>query len=91
MEAGETEDETALRELFEETGLSAQLNIDRTAAISYPISNIAQKQVVFFLGKVTGDPVVREGEIDRYMWVLEDELKDYLFPDTVDACKKLLS
>lgn len=90
MEAGETEVQTALRELFEETGLSAQLDISRSAAIEYPISPIAKKQVVFFPGRVSGIPKVRQGEIDRFKWVRADELKDYLFPDTVAACQRLI-
>ena len=47
MEAGETEAETALRELWEETGLTARLDSSRAAIIEYPISPIARKQVVF--------------------------------------------
>ena len=90
MEAGETEQETALRELWEETGLTAQLDTSRTAMIEYPISPIARKQVVFFPGQVSGTPKTRAGEIDGFKWVTASELKDYLFPDTVQACKKLL-
>lgn len=90
MEAGETEEQTALRELFEETGLTARLDTSRCAAIEYPISDIAQKQVVFYLGEVAGVPMVNDGEIDEYKWVTAGQLKDYLFPDTVEACKELL-
>lgn len=90
IEAGETEEQTALRELFEETGLTAQLDLQRRAAIEYPISDVARKQVVFFLGEVAGEPKVRTGEIDRYKWVSAEELKDYLFPDTAAACQELL-
>lgn len=90
MEAGETEQQTALRELFEETGLRATLDSGKSAMIEYPISTVARKQVVFFLGQVDGEPRIREGEIDAFKWVREDELKDHLFPDTVDACQKLL-
>ncbi len=90
MEAGESELQTALRELAEETGLTANIDASRSAAIEYPISDFAQKEVVFYLGEVSGDPKVREGEIDKYRWVTSEELKDYLFPDTYDACKKLL-
>lgn len=90
MEAGETEQETALRELWEETGLTAQLDTSRTAMIEYPISPIARKQVVFFPGQVSGTPKTRAGEIDGFKWVSASELKDYLFPDTVEACQKLL-
>lgn len=90
MEAGETEEQTALRELFEETGLTAKLDTSRCASIEYPISDFARKEVVFYLGEVSGQPKVRPGEIDRYKWVTAQELKDYLFPDTVEACQILL-
>lgn len=90
MEAGEKEEQTALRELFEETGLTAELELSRHAMIEYPISDVARKQVVFFLGKVTGVPQVRQGEIDKYKWVTFDQLQDHLFPDTVKACRELL-
>lgn len=90
MEAGETEAETALRELYEETGLTAQLDTSKTAAIEYPISPIARKQVVFFLGAVSGTPKARDGEIEGFKWVRAAELKDYLFPDTIKACGELI-
>ena len=90
IEAGETDAQTALRELKEETGLTAKLDTSRTAVIEYPISNVARKQVVFFLGKVQGNLRINDGEIDTYKWVTAEELKHYLYPDTVKACKALL-
>lgn len=90
MEAGETEEQTALRELQEETGLTAKLDTSRFAAIEYPISDFARKQVVFYLGEVTGTPKAREGEIDRLKWVTEEELEKLLFPNAYAACKELL-
>ena len=90
IEAGETDVQTALRELYEETGLTATLDTSRCASIEYPISSFARKQVAFFLGEVTGVPKVREGEIDKFKWVTAEKLKDYLFPDTYEACKALL-
>ena len=90
MEPGETEVQTALRELQEETGLAAVLDVSDTAVIEYPISPMGKKQVVFFLGYVSGIPRTRDGEIDSFRWVKADQLKDYLFPDTVAACRKLL-
>jgi 8-oxo-dGTP pyrophosphatase MutT (NUDIX family) len=90
MEAGETEAETALRELLEETGLTAQLDTARSATIEYPISPIGRKQVVFFPGQVSGTPKAGHGEIDAFRWAKAEELKDYLFPDTVAACEPLL-
>ena len=90
MEMGETEAETAQRELFEETGLTARLDQRHWASIEYPISPIARKQVVFCLGRVDGTPRTREGEIDGFQWVKEEELADYLFPDTAAACLELI-
>ena len=90
VEAGETDVQTALRELEEETGLTARLDTSHVASIEYSISAFARKRVSFYLGEVTGTPKVREGEIDKYKWVSFGELKDYLFPDTVEACKVLL-
>ena len=91
IEAGETDVQTALRELYEETGLTAKLDTTQSASIEYPISSFARKEVVFYLGEVEGVPKIREGEIDKYKWVTAEELKDYLFPDTYEACKALFS
>ena len=90
MEAGETEVETALRELWEETGLAAELQEEKRAVIEYPISAVSRKQVIVFLGKVSSDPVPRPGEIEGFRWVKAEQLKDYLFPDTVESCASLL-
>ena len=90
IEEEETDVQAALRELYEETGLTAQLDTTRVASVEYPISSFARKQVVFYPGKVDGTPRVREGEIETYKWVTAEELKEYLFPDTYEACKTLL-
>ena len=90
MEAGETEADTALRELREETGLTAQLDLSRCATIEYPISPLARKQVVFFSGQVDGEPVVCDREIESFRWVTAEELPHYLFPDTFAACADLV-
>jgi 8-oxo-dGTP pyrophosphatase MutT (NUDIX family) len=90
MEMDETEQQTALRELLEETGLTAKLDSSKKASIEYPISDVARKQVVFFLGQVSGEISLREGEIDNFRWVTADQLQDFLFPDTVQACRSLL-
>ena len=91
MEAGETETQTALRELFEETGLSAKLDTGISASVEYPVFSVARKQVVFFPGQVSGMPRVREGEIERFRWVKEQQLAEYLFPDTAKACTELIA
>lgn len=90
MEAGETEPETALRELFEETGLTAQLDTEKCAVIEYPLSHAVRKEVVFFPGAVNGTPKPMDGEIEKYKWVKAEELQDHLFPDTVSALLPLI-
>lgn len=90
IEAGETDIETALRELKEETGLTANLDTSRCVSIEYSISSFARKEVAFYLGEVQGEPKVRDGEIEKFQWVTAEKLRDYLFPDTLAACEKLL-
>lgn len=90
MEPGETEEETALRELQEETGLTAILDLSRRATMEYPVSPASRKQVIFFPGKVSGEPRGRDGEIEGFRWVTAQELGNYLFPDTVAACQHIL-
>ena len=90
MEVEETETETALRELFEETGLTARLDADLFAVTEYPISPIVRKQVVLFPAQVSGTPKTRAGEIEGFKWVRKEELKRHLIPGLVDACWELL-
>lgn len=89
MEAGETEDETALRELFEETGLTAVLDPGKKAIMEYPISSHCRKEVVVFTGRASGTPTPRAGEIETLKWVTADQLQNYLMPDAVRVCREL--
>ena len=91
MEAGETEVETAQRELQEETGLTAQLDASHHASITYPLTPVGSKQVVFFPGRVDGTPVAQPGEIQRCKWITQEQLHEHLFPDTVAACLELIA
>ena len=90
MEAGETEKETALRELFEETGLTAVLDAGKQATMEYPISLHCRKEVVVFTGRASGTPTPRAGEIETLKWVTADQLQKYLMPDAVRVCRELL-
>ena len=90
MEAGETEEQTALRELFEETGLRAKLIPAQRTVSEYDLPTFVRKQVVFFLGEVAGDVIPQETEVLAHKWAKASELKDYLHPDTYKACAELL-
>lgn len=90
MEAGETEAQTALRELYEETGLQAELISHLHASVAYAISPSIHKQVVLIPGKVSGAVTPQHSEISGYRWVTAQELVKYLHQDTYDACKEIL-
>lgn len=91
MEAGETEQQTALRELFEETGFRARLIPGAKAATEYRLSSAARKQVVFFLGEVHGEPRLQAKEIESCRWAAPGELEQYLLPQVASAAKALLA
>ena len=59
MEPGETEEQTALREIFEETGLRVQLLEGFRAVTEYPLPcpPDTRKRVVFFLAEYKNQPV----------------------------------
>ncbi len=69
IEAGETERETAIREVLEETGLHIDILPDFTAKSEYSIQGRVEKFVTIFLAS-TKDTVLRiqEDEIDDYAW-----------------------
>lgn len=91
MDAGESEEETSLRELREETGLTARLVPEARVELGYDVRPLVRKEVVLFLGEVHGEPVLQEGEIRAHRWVKREELSEYLFPDSFAACEQLLS
>lgn len=69
MELYESERETAMREVKEETGLNVKL-LDgfRTISEYHPKGRIT-KQVIFFVAEMTGeDVVIQKSEIERFIW-----------------------
>ena len=70
VELGESEEQTALREVREETGLSVKLCRGFRAVSRYSLWNRASKRVVFFLAESRGGEVtVQEEEIERARWL----------------------
>ena len=69
MEAFESEQETALRELGEETGLTAALREDFRDMVEYSMRNGCLKQVVLFLGEAQGEIRVNQKELVECRWV----------------------
>ena len=75
VEEGETEVETALREIKEETNLDVKINEKYRYTISYSPKKEVEKEVVYFLCKF------EDGEIDKQ----EDEILDIEWVDINDA------
>ena len=80
-----------LRELQEETGLTARLDSIPPVRVQYPIFTVGQKEVLFFAARVTGHPIPRPGEIAHCQWVKAEALSHYLHPDTANICNNLIS
>ena len=81
VEAGETEEQTAHREIFEETGVQVTLQDGFRHAVEYSPKPGVKKQVVYFLGEAHSAALVRqEEEISELRWVpIGDALKAVTF------------
>lgn len=93
MEPFESETDTALRELKEETGLSAVLYPDFREMVCYPMSAGKTKQVVVFPGEVLGEIMLQKSEAIRFHWVDSEQAKALLHPDfapVIDRIQKEL-
>lgn len=70
MEAGESEEETALREVKEETGLDILLDPTFRETVTYFPRKDTQKVVVYFIAKAKSfEYVPQEEEISEIRWV----------------------
>ncbi len=93
MEAGETEIETALREVKEETGLSVSLIPGFRESISY-VDTVKHKYktVVFFLAVINSQEVkIQESEIVDFEWLnYDDALERLTYQNSKEAFRKML-
>lgn len=70
VEEGETEEETAVREIMEETGIEVMLDTSFRRVITYSPKKETTKDVIYFLAKaVTYDYTPQEEEIAQIKWV----------------------
>ena len=90
VEEGETEIETALREVKEEVNLKPVIYEDYKYVINYIVKENVPKEVVYFLADVEEDMVVtRDGEIDMAGWFTQKEaLKVLEFDDLKEILNK---
>lgn len=70
VEPGETEEETALREIKEETGIDVIIDPIFREVISYSPKKDTQKDVIYFIARAQNyDYTPQEEEISQIKWV----------------------
>lgn len=90
MEEDETELQTAIRELKEETGVEVEIISGFRCQIEYPLPRVpdAIKQSVYFLGKCTSDNILcQEAEVSEAKFLPYEDAIEIL---TFDAAKNIL-
>ncbi len=82
MEAGETPRETALREIYEETGLRVTLHPDVFMEETYRLPRGGEKHVTYFLARYDGQELKTRGQDVRAaaLLPLETALRALTFP-----------
>ena len=89
VEAGETEEQTALREIKEETGIDVELITTFREVVSYSPKRDTTKDVIYFLGKAkTFQYTPQEEEIAQIKWVEINLAHSFL---TYDNDKQLVN
>ena len=74
VEGSETEEQTALREIREETNLNVKLNTSFRYVISYSPYPDCVKDVVFFLAEFCGGEIInQECEVSAISWETVDD------------------
>ena len=87
VEIGETEKETAIREVKEETGLDIKIISDKRYTQSYIVKENIHKDVVFFIAKLENNNENRQvEEIEEILWIDINEVENIL---TYDSLKEL--
>lgn len=88
VEEGETEHETAIREVKEETNYDVEIVNEKRFVERYIIDNKIDKEVVYFIAKKTGgSPEKQEAEVTDIKWCSFDEAIETV---TFDNLKQLL-
>lgn len=79
VENNETEEETALREIKEETSLDVILDTNFRHTIFYSPKENVIKDVIFFVGKIIGGvSKAQPEEVDQILFLTYDEAYDIL-------------
>lgn len=92
VEENETEEETAIREVYEETNLQVEIFSDFYKKVTYSPRENVMKDVIFFLARPKNiDTKPQEAEISKVEWVSFDEALNILtYEDTKNILKEVL-
>ena len=100
VEGDETELETSIREVKEETNIDIEVFIDKKYTISYEISESILKEVVYFAAKpLTNELLIQPNEILDAKWldfnsaiktITHDRVRNVLKSSIKDMNKKIL-
>lgn len=92
VENDETEVETAIREVKEETNLDVIIDESKRYQIQYTTDTGIDKEVVFFVAhKKNNDIIKQECEIEEIKWLNFDDALDFIsFDNSKDLFKKVL-
>jgi mutator protein MutT len=92
IEAGETKEEAALRELKEETNLTAQIDDNFEESLQYIFSynrELTQKTVYFFTGQATSTEITLSHEHTDFTWLpYQDALAQLTYDNAKEVLKK---
>lgn len=89
---GESEFETAIREVKEETNIDILIDENYRYVISYMVNENTMKDVVFFIAKKLSNVLIlQESEIDKLEWLdMNDALNKISHEDVKDVLKKAM-
>ena len=79
VEKGETEEQTALREILEETGLTVSLDTGFRTVVTYSPKRGVMKDVVYFAAEVVGGAAhMQAEEVSDMRWVALSDTDAYI-------------
>ncbi len=92
VEGVETEVETAIREIKEETNLDVEINKSYRYVEHYSPKEDVEKEVVYFIAKKTGGNIVaQEGEVQNIEWLNIDEaMRKLTYEGSKNVLKKAI-
>ena len=96
IEKFETEQETAIREVREETGVEIALDPVFRKSVIYSLTSRTTKESVYFLGRFDGDDVkIQESEVSAYRLCSYEEARRYITYENdrtiLDAAEQILN